>query len=273
MPCLRAYAPSGIRTPTLWLESREREPLHHSICCICWYLLVLFTPMTVCVNLLLYVTLWSWSRMWNSAINSLIIVLSYTVSAFIMHTADMHSLYKSKPLEGDNLLLQADMMENTAWYCRMKRQNRTNNVKHYWYCKNQRPCYKVVQGGRTTQWTMRLTIATSPRWNPPYMCIKIKINFRLFWPLTCIKLIVLLIVLLSLLLNTAIAGYTLFWLNSNSIVSLTMSIFNFKTSIHARLINNIHTLSSCFSWENTVLIACLWTYVYLSQRCANDIRA
>ena len=30
MPCLRAYAPSGIRTPTLWLESRELEPLHHS---------------------------------------------------------------------------------------------------------------------------------------------------------------------------------------------------------------------------------------------------
>ena len=30
MPCLRAYAPSGIRTPYLLIASREHEPLHHS---------------------------------------------------------------------------------------------------------------------------------------------------------------------------------------------------------------------------------------------------
>ena len=30
IPCLRAYAPSGIRTPDLRIASREREPLHHS---------------------------------------------------------------------------------------------------------------------------------------------------------------------------------------------------------------------------------------------------
>ena len=32
MPCLRAYAPSGIRTPDLLIASREYiyEPLHHS---------------------------------------------------------------------------------------------------------------------------------------------------------------------------------------------------------------------------------------------------
>ena len=30
MPCLRAYAPSGIRTPNLLIASPEREPLHHS---------------------------------------------------------------------------------------------------------------------------------------------------------------------------------------------------------------------------------------------------
>ena len=30
MPCLRAYAPSGIRTPDLLIASQEYEPLHHS---------------------------------------------------------------------------------------------------------------------------------------------------------------------------------------------------------------------------------------------------
>ena len=30
MPCLRAYAPSGIRTHDPLITSREHEPLHHS---------------------------------------------------------------------------------------------------------------------------------------------------------------------------------------------------------------------------------------------------
>ena len=30
MPCLRAYAPSGIRTHDPLIMSREHEPLHHS---------------------------------------------------------------------------------------------------------------------------------------------------------------------------------------------------------------------------------------------------
>ena len=30
MPCLRAYAPSGIRTHGSLITSREHEPLHHS---------------------------------------------------------------------------------------------------------------------------------------------------------------------------------------------------------------------------------------------------
>ena len=31
LPCLRAYTPSGIRTPDLLIASREYEPLHHSV--------------------------------------------------------------------------------------------------------------------------------------------------------------------------------------------------------------------------------------------------
>ena len=36
MPCLRAYAPSGIRTHGPLITSREHEPLHYSIDNICY---------------------------------------------------------------------------------------------------------------------------------------------------------------------------------------------------------------------------------------------
>ena len=71
-PCLRAYAPSGIRTRELQIASREHEPLHHSAPTVMfpWFILVQSTrvpnvvnPVTCIFSLVWSCTYWCfWSQ-------------------------------------------------------------------------------------------------------------------------------------------------------------------------------------------------------------------